>query len=569
LRTNGEETWSWDGIRWSQLHPVTVPGFRIAPLIAYDASAHNLVLFGGGAAQQGPGSPELRDTWTWNGDNWKQMSPTTSPAAREHACAAYDPTHEQLIMFGGTTPTTSTALADTWSWTGSEWVQLHPATSPSGGGCTMAYDPDIAAVVLITLGPSQADGGALPEVWTWDDADWSPATSGLPDGTPSAAYDADARALIVDDAAFHADGGYNNNIWGGVESEEWQWSGGSWTMLGTTTLDTKITEAGPLVDDLATHQLVLEANGSTYIATSRGASSVTPLRLSGDDRLATAVAASKAAFPDAGSASAVVLARADGFADALAGGPLAAAKGAPLLLTTPGGLSPATKVEIQRVLKPGGTVYLLGGASALAADVATGVSSLGDVPVRLAGTDRVGTALAVAHAMGNPSTVFEANGLSFPDALSAVPAAVATHGVILLTAGGKLSSATSNYLAAHRGIHYAVGGPAAVADPSATALVGADRYATSQAVAAAIFPNAEGVAVASGMSFPDALAGGPVAGKAQQPMLLVPATGTLPEPDAGYLSTRDGRVTSVRVFGGNAAVSSGVVDSIVSTLAGS
>jgi hypothetical protein len=47
--------------------------------------------------------------------------------------------------------------------------------------------------------------------------------------------------------------------------------------------------------------------------------------------------------------------------------------------------------------------------------------------------------------------------------------AFATHGVILLTAGGKLPSATANYLAAHRGIHYAVGGPAAVADPSASA----------------------------------------------------------------------------------------------------
>jgi hypothetical protein len=52
-------------------------------------------------------------------------------------------------------------------------------------------------------------------------------------------------------------------------------------------------------------------------------------------------------------------------------------------------------------------------------------------------------------------------------------------------------------------------------------------------------------------------------------MLLAPVTGALPEPDAAYLSTRGGEVTSLRVFGGGAAVSSGVVDSIVSTLAGS
>jgi hypothetical protein len=208
----------------------------------------------------------------------------------------------------------------------------------------------------------------------------------------------------------------------------------------------------------------------------------------------------------------------------------------------------------------------LGGTSALSNGVASAISGLGDVVQRVAGADRFATAVAIAGAMGDPSTVFEASGTNFPDALSAVPAAVATHGAIVLTNGAAQSSATLGYLGAHATIRYAVGGPAAWADPSAVALAGATRYATSQAVALAFFPNATGISVASGVTFPDALAGGVLAGTTNQPMLLVPPTGPLPEPPAAYLTTRHGMVTKSTVYGGTAAISNATVTAIGNAL---
>ena len=56
------------------------------------------------------------------------------------------------------------------------------------------------------------------------------------------------------------------------------------------------------------------------------------IRLAGVDRVDTAVKISQNSFPANGSANAVVLARGDIFPDALAGAPLAVAKGGPLLL---------------------------------------------------------------------------------------------------------------------------------------------------------------------------------------------------------------------------------------------
>ena len=261
--------------------------------------------------------------------------------------------------------------------------------------------------------------------------------------------------------------------------------------------------------------------------------------------------------PDDGSATAVVLARSDTFPDALAGGPLAAKVGGPLLLTPPTGLDPTVQAEIVRVAAPGSTVYILGGTSALSATVDTKLTGLGFVPKRLAGTSRFGTAVAIADAMGDPTTVFEATGLNFPDALSGGPAAIKTGGVILLTNGAAQSSETAAYLAAHPGgTHYALGGPAATADSSATPLVGDDRFWTAAAVSATFFQSATTVGVVTGLNFPDALAAGPDLAAKGAPLLLVPGTGALPDPVATELFGRStAGSTNVLLFGGTASVS--------------
>ena len=181
-------------------------------------------------------------------------------------------------------------------------------------------------------------------------------------------------------------------------------------------------------------------------------------RLAGTDRIATAVAVSQNSFP-AGNAGAVVLARGDDYPDALVGGPLAAAKNAPLLLTEGSTLPGATATEIKRVLPAGGTVYVLGGTSAVPATVAGQLTSLGYSVVRYSGADRYATAVAVAKALGSPTTVLLATGTNFPDALAAGPAAAHVHGAILLTNGSTVPTETASYLA---GAHttYAIGGPA-------------------------------------------------------------------------------------------------------------
>jgi putative cell wall-binding protein len=313
---------------------------------------------------------------------------------------------------------------------------------------------------------------------------------------------------------------------------------------------------------------------TTFAGGERAARAATPgtgqgtlTRVAGADRVATSILISQTGFPTSLSAVTVVLARADDFADALAGTPLAVHFQGPLLLTPTDGITPALRAEIQRVLPVGRNVYLLGGVAAIAPGVASDLQTLGYNPVRVSGVDRYDTAVKIANLLGDPPTIFEADGTNYPDGLSAGPAAALSHGAVLLTDGRIQAPETAAYIAAHStDVRYAIGGPAAAADPKAQALVGADRYATSIAVARDLFASPSLVDIASGANYADALSGGPLAGMQGAPMILVAPSGQLPGPVQSYFNRYSNTVLSALLFGGTAAVSTPVAKEIAQAL---
>jgi putative cell wall-binding protein len=325
-------------------------------------------------------------------------------------------------------------------------------------------------------------------------------------------------------------------------------------------------------DELATTSLVAgEATTGTGRSVALYGMSYPPdigaHRVSGDNRLATAIAASADAFAEPGSADAVVLARADSFADALSGAPLAVAAHGPLLLNPTSSLHAAVEHEIKRVLPAGRTVYLLGGGKAISRAVQDRLKAIGYNAVRLRGDDRYATAARIAREVvelydGDLQHVFFATGLSFADALGAGAAAAGVNGVVLLTRGPMPASANEAFLTGPgAGVaQHCFGGPACAAYPASTHLVGANRYATAALAAAEFFDGPLLVGVANGRSFADALAGAAHVG-GLGPLLLT-SSAAVPSETAAYIADQSLTIGLATVYGGTAAVKGSVMASV-------
>ncbi len=269
-------------------------------------------------------------------------------------------------------------------------------------------------------------------------------------------------------------------------------------------------------------------------------------RVAGEDRYGTAAAIARAGFP---SADVVFVATGEDFPDAIAAGPAAAARHAPILLARRDAVPAATRAELAR-LSPA-EVVILGGPGVVSEQVAADLAASWSV-TRIAGEDRYGTAAALSASVfpaGTP-VAYVATGEDFPDALAGGPAAVADGGPILLTAPDRLPASTRAELARLApGRIVVLGGASAVSEAvvaelatltagPVTRLAGSSRYATAEAVDAALTGSASTVFVATGGAFPDALAGVPWAGG--NPVVLV-AGEELPAASARVVAAATGQ----------------------------
>jgi len=196
-----------------------------------------------------------------------------------------------------------------------------------------------------------------------------------------------------------------------------------------------------------------------------------------------------------------------------------------------------------------------------------------DLVGRISGSDRYGTSVAVAQA-AFPTTapvVYIASGAAFPDALAAGPAAVHQGGPLLLTAPNTLPSDVATEITSLAPSRIViVGGTGAVSTgvetalkalaPTVTRVAGDNRYQTSLAVAEYAFTDpVSTVYMATGRTFPDALAAGAAAAKAGGPLLLVNGNAkTLDALTRTVISTTLTPKTIV-VVGGPSVMSAGVL----------
>lgn len=242
----------------------------------------------------------------------------------------------------------------------------------------------------------------------------------------------------------------------------------------------------------------------------------------------------------------VIVTSGKNFADALAGSYLSYLKNAPILMTN-GKNTWDVKKYINKNLKEGGTVYILGGTAAVPEEVENG---LNDFKVkRLSGNDRYETNLAILKEAGvSKEEILVCTGNSFADSLSA---SAAERPILLVK--DKLSYKQKTYLDSLSGDQfYIIGGTGAVNETveneikaygKVKRLSGATRMETSVLIAKTFFDSPKSMVLAVSDKFPDGLCGGLLAMGMDVPLIL----------------TKTGKEAAVKAYAAENQISKAVV----------
>lgn len=304
---------------------------------------------------------------------------------------------------------------------------------------------------------------------------------------------------------------------------------------GYSPLETTVPTTVPTVSTTATTTTTIATTSTIPTTSTTPAPTYEIIRANGTDRIDTAMKISEIGWDDADK---VIIASGSSYPDALAGVPLSRAADAPILLTmSRNGAEDELLAEIARLGAK--SAYILGGQAAVSSEVESDLKAAGVACTRLAGNDRYETSVAVAQELKNLTdgmfdTLYFVSADNYPDAL-AISSIAAIGGDPILYVGSKsaLQLCVAEF-AAGTGCSNAVllGGEAAVSDAGKVSIEelgmtverisGADRYATGLAVAQRFSEmfSGNGVALATGKNFPDALAGGAHAAKLCIPVVL-------------------------------------------------
>ena len=158
------DTWAYSAAKneWNLLETFSHPSPRAGHSMAYCASTHKIVLYGGSGHQV--------DTWSYscNTQEWSHLYPHRNPGPRYYHDLAYDPVKNAVVLFGGFD---EDGLVSNETWvldcSTKQWEQLSPAVAPLARyGHVMVYDSSLGQIVL--TGGNAASAGHQDDTWVFN-----------------------------------------------------------------------------------------------------------------------------------------------------------------------------------------------------------------------------------------------------------------------------------------------------------------------------------------------------------------------------------------------------------------
>ncbi|MCA8966762.1 MAG: hypothetical protein KDC48_17910, partial [Planctomycetes bacterium] len=167
------DTWVFDGTDWHQRFPATSPSPRCCAPMVYDSARNRTVLFGGHIWISLPTNNPFNDTWEWDGTTWTQAQVSAPPPTGQETRMTYDESRQRVTMFHSSAYFLSQFSSQVYVYDGVSWQ----ATGTPGGllprsFASYVYDPGRQTSVL--FGGQPYGGTVAFDTWEWAGAGWSP-----------------------------------------------------------------------------------------------------------------------------------------------------------------------------------------------------------------------------------------------------------------------------------------------------------------------------------------------------------------------------------------------------------
>lgn len=220
---NPTGTWEWDGRLWHRTAELTAlnhPPAAEGTALVFDTKCGEAVAFGGALSN----TMLHGETWRYLATGTWTRAPGAGPSPRSQHAMAYDANRDAIVLFGGRTGTSATAISnELWEWSGTcgakTWTRMMVAGPSARAGARMAYDASRQVVVM--FGGAGADTGT----WKWDGIAWkeevATATSPSSRSEHGMVYDARLRQVVL----------YGGRVGGLRLGDGARWDGSAWTPI--------------------------------------------------------------------------------------------------------------------------------------------------------------------------------------------------------------------------------------------------------------------------------------------------------------------------------------------------
>jgi hypothetical protein len=206
------DTWEWDTVNrsWAYMPNGGIGGGHglLGSTMAFDPNRNQIILFGGRQYFNNG----VMTTYAWNGNNWTNISPSTSPSGRAYHMMATDTERSKIVLFGGWQ---GNLLNDTWEWDGSTWTEIPTATRPVERHLSgMSYDSERGVIVLFGGWSGYNPNYPWNDTWTWNGQSWTqqqPCDLPLPRNSVAMAYDPIRKRHVMFGGG--GAGGSTNDTW--------------------------------------------------------------------------------------------------------------------------------------------------------------------------------------------------------------------------------------------------------------------------------------------------------------------------------------------------------------------